>query len=120
MYHFFCYTANNNPINRPEEAFSTLQGISKHYHFLVKKHGAVYMRQRSCYCLSCMAELMDGTLTWGAMHRSHAKVASLTANELNSDTNLCCFDKCECAKTSGPGVVAELQNKNKSRKELAS
>ena len=39
---------------------------------------------------------------------------------MNSDTNLYCFDKCECANTSCPGVVSELQNKNKSRKDLAS
>ena len=122
-YHFFCYTANNNPINRLQEAFSTLHGILSHYQFLVKKHGVVYMRQRSYYCLSCMDELMGGSLSWGVIHNMkgcHAKIASLMASTLDYDTNLYCFDKRDCAKTSGPDVVAELQNRNKTRKELAS
>ena len=54
------------------------------------------------------------------VERCHAKVASSTDGKMDSDTNLYCFDKCECAKTLGPGVVSELQNKNKSRKGLAS
>ena len=103
-YHVCCYTASNNPLNHPEEAFSTLQGILKHYQCLVKKQGIVYIRQRSCCFWFCMAELIDGTLTWGSMH---AKVASSTANNMNSDTNLYCFDKCDCEKKSEPGIVAE-------------
>ena len=39
---------------------------------------------------------------------------------MDSETNLYCFDKYECTKISGPGVVSKLQNKNKSRKDLAS
>ena len=67
-YHFFCYTAGKHPINHPEESVVTLQGIPKHYQFLVNREWVVYMRQQSCFCLSCMAELMEGTLTWDSMH----------------------------------------------------
>ena len=122
-YHFFCYTAEKHPINRPDESFVTLQGISKHYQFLVKREGVVYMRQRSCFCLSCMAELTEGTLTWESMHNvkgCSAKVRSETDSDMYSDTNIYCFDKCDCTKTAGPGVMATVQCKNKSRREFAS
>ena len=73
--------------------------------------------------LSCMAELMLGALTWDSMHNvkgCSARARSSTDSEMYSDTNLYCFDKCDCAKTVAPGVMATVQCKNKSRREFAS
>ena len=130
-YKFFCYTLDDNPILRPDETFSTLQGISKQYQFAVKKEGVVYMRRRSCFCLSCIDNLMDGTLTWGTTH--YAKDCNAVHGAMNDtgtatetsevddlSTTLYCFEKGECIKTAGPGVSSSVQNQNKSRNEVAS
>ena len=55
-YHSFCYTADNNPINRIEEGFSTLQGILKHYQFLEKNFYTMPMLSfltKHAYSIQC-------------------------------------------------------------------
>ena len=80
------------------------------------------MRQRSCFCLTCMSDLIEGSLDWGEMHNvagCDAKAGSINAVS-DSASNLYCFDKCECTKTAGPGVAAALVQQNKNRDEVAS
>ena len=68
-YKFFCYTIGDDcPIQHPEEAFTTVKGISKHYQFAVQKEGVVFMRMRSCFCLTCVKDLMESSLNWSDLH----------------------------------------------------
>jgi len=69
-YKFFCYEiGDENPIQHPDKSFSALQDISKHYQFSVKKEGVVFMRMRSCFCLTCMNDFMDSPLEWSDSYR---------------------------------------------------
>ena len=120
-YKFFCYEfGDENPIQRPDESFTTLQGISKHYQFSVKKEGVVFMRMRSCFCLTCMKDFMDGPLDWNDSHRVSG--CDATANNIASDpaSNMYCFHKSECSKLTGPGVQKEVQISKRNRNETAS
>jgi hypothetical protein len=120
-YKFFCYEfGDDNPIQRPDESFTTLQGISKHYQFSVKKEGVVFMRMQSCFCLTCMKDFMDGPLEWNDSHRVSG--CDATANNIASDpaSNMYCFHKSECSKLTGPGVQKEVQISKRNRNETAS
>ena len=47
-YQFFLYTQNQNPIQRPNESFQTMTGISSRYQFAVNGEGIAYTRRHSC------------------------------------------------------------------------
>jgi hypothetical protein len=120
-YQFFMYTHDHNPIQRPTESFKTLEGISSHYQFVVKGEGHLYMRLRSCWCLPCMKELMDGALGW-----SNARYAVPGCDSMQSGTDATAespsvysFSRRECTKTSGPGVVRQVQRNRRNRNDLA-
>ncbi|KAL7534418.1 hypothetical protein ACHAXR_005863 [Thalassiosira sp. AJA248-18] len=124
-YQFFLYTHDNNPIERPDEAFSTLKGISKQYQFAVSNEGVLYNRQRSCFCLPCMNDVttIGGTLGWGQKSHEVLRCAAAAAgsNSCEEPTdNVYTFSKSECTKTSGPGVTMAIANETRNRNEVAS
>ena len=116
-YKFFCYLPDENPIQRPDESYSTLEGITKRYQFAVKKEGVVYMRKRSHWCLDCMDSMFKGTLDWGLEHNiEHCKKSSATEN----GESMYCFEKSLCTKTAGPGVAMQARVSTSDRNEIAS
>ena len=68
-YKLFCYTIGDDcPMQRPEESFTTLKAISKHYQFTVQQDGVVFMRMCSCFCLTCVTNFMEGCLNLSDSH----------------------------------------------------
>ena len=120
-YQFFHYTHENNPIQRPAEAFKTLDKISVNYQFAVHNEGCLYMRLRSCWCLHCWSELMNGVGTWStATHRIQGCEA--TASEAATDTEapgMYDFIRRECTKTMGPGVAEMIKQDMRCRNKVA-
>ena len=74
-YMFFCHLIDEDPIQRPEEYFVTLKGITKRYQMCVKKEGTIDWRMRSCWCMGCMSSLYNGTPEWGQTHVVESCVA---------------------------------------------
>ncbi len=65
MFQPFKYVGDHNPIRRTEEEHKGLEKISSSYQFVVKSIGVVYSWTRSCWCMSCMSEMINGNLHWG-------------------------------------------------------
>ena len=128
---------DNDPIQRPDETFRTLNQIQQQYQFAVRSEGSLYRRMRPHWCLDCMSALMEGTLEWGT--ESHiitgCPAACLDTNpdveeeESNGDDddestttssqNLFTFHRCDCSKKSGPGVARSLLEETKTRDEIS-
>ena len=90
-YNFVCHLSKNDPIQRPDESFVTLDGISKRYQMIVKNKGTIHWRMRSCWCLGCIDGLSNGTLGWGQTHVVQRCVAVgevSSGHERGGDTNL--------------------------------
>jgi hypothetical protein len=66
MLQLFKYVGNHNPIQCAEEEHKGLEKISSSYQFVVKSIGVVHSRTQSCWCMSCMSEMINGSLHWGA------------------------------------------------------
>ncbi len=66
MFQLFKYVGDDNPIRRAEEEHKGLEKISSSYQFVVKSIGVVHSRTRCCWCMSCMSEMINGSLHWGA------------------------------------------------------
>ena len=47
-YHFISHWIDEDPIQRPDESFVTLDGITKRYQMCVKKDGYIHWRMRLC------------------------------------------------------------------------
>ena len=116
-YKFFCYMVDENPIQRPVEAFDTLDGITKRYQIVVKTEGCIYWRKRSCWCLTCMGSLFQGSLEWGNNHDSDG--CDLVTETLVGSESMYCFEKKICQKTAGPGVAVQSQSLTRDRNEMA-
>ncbi|KAL7550152.1 hypothetical protein ACHAWF_013398 [Thalassiosira exigua] len=119
-YEFFLYTHTHHPIERPIEIFDTLKGIFSHYQYAVNNNAMVYMRRRSCWCISCMRDLFAGTLNWHAEHcvlGCSSVVAGNVATESNEVENVYTFSKRDCYKTSGPGVTRMIASERRDRNE---
>lgn len=120
VYHFFKNTIEYDQIYRPEEEFNTLNGISVsgYYQFTVNDDGILYWRRRSCWCLSCMEELMNGTFNWDAAHvvlgceSASSSIGIDDTNEEEGRQNVYDFEVCDCAKKSGPGAKQREARKN--------
>ena len=120
-YQFFMYTQDHNPIQRPTEFFKTLDGISSHYQFVVKDEGHLYMCLRSCWCLRCMKVLMDGALDWSDARYAVQGCDSMRSgkNATDKSSSVYSFSRRECTKTSGPGVVQQVQRNRRDQNNLA-
>ena len=126
-YKFFCYLTKENPIKRPTETFTTLSGITKRYQMCVKKKDVIHWRMRSCWCLSCVSSLYNGTLEWGEDHKvehcnavNEISVPEETDDGIHSDGNMFSFEKKACTKISGPGVAIQAQVITRDRTTMAS
>ena len=87
----------------------------------MNNEGLVFMRQRPCWCLECVAATMKGNLQW----RGDSKcVVKCEKYYLLGDktTNLYDSSKHPCIKTSGPGIPQQIimdnRNGNKVTIEL--
>lgn len=105
-FHFFSYlSCNNVHIERRNESFDQLCGISSNYQFVVNNIGRVYMRQRSCWCLMCMSQLVKSSSMWGDAYAIGQCVSR--DGELNS--TLYKFQKQSCRKQVGLNVQQSVQ-----------
>ena len=112
-YLFFYYGPDDNPIQRPEETFHSLEGINSNYQMAVRITNLLYMRNRPCWCLACMAALMEGTLEWGP--GSHQIQNCIMAKE--DDRDMFTFTRQHCTKKTGPGVVVRIAEETSTRDE---
>ena len=121
-YRFFYYGPEDNPIQRPEETFRTLEGISQHYQFAVRASNLLYMRMRPCWCLNCMSALMEGTLEWGPSSHQ-VQGCTMVHTDENADAessddeivDMFTFDRRHCTKKAGPGVAVNIANETRTR-----
>ena len=120
-YKFFYYSADENPIQRPNESFKTLDGITKRYQICVHKKNVIQWRMRTCWCLSCMDDLYNGTVEWGDEHLvENCKSVTDTSVVGVMSQNMYSFAKKNCDKLSGPGVAIQAQAMTQHRNEIAS
>ena len=120
-YKFFYYSADENPIQRPNESFKQLTGITKRYQICVKKRDVVHWRMRTCWCLSCMASLYNETVEWGDKHMiDNCNSVTDTSEVGEMGENTYCFEKKSCEKFSGPGEAIRSQAITQHRNEIAS
>ncbi|EJK73457.1 hypothetical protein THAOC_04918 [Thalassiosira oceanica] len=61
---FLSEIGTETAVPRADEEFVTLNNITKQYQFAVNNEGLLFVRRRSCWCLACMAALLEGTLRW--------------------------------------------------------
>ena len=122
-----CHLSKNDPIQRPDESFVTLDGISKRYQMIVKNKGTIHWRMRSCWCLGCIDGLSNGTLGWGQTHVVQRCVAvgevssgHERGGDTNLDGNMYSFEQKKYIKTAGAGVSALVQQSTKDRNTVAS
>jgi hypothetical protein len=66
MFQLFKYVGYHNPIQRAEEEHKELEKISSSYQFVVKSIGVVHSRTQNCWCMSCMSDMNNESLHWGA------------------------------------------------------
>ena len=92
-------------------------GITKRYQIVVKTEGCIYWRKRSCWCLTCMGSLFQGSLEWGNNHDSDG--CDLVTETLVGSESMYCFEKKICQKTAGPGVAVQSQSLTRDRNEMA-
>ena len=118
---FLMYTQDHNLIKRPTESFKTLDGISSHYQFVVKGKGHLYMWLCSYWCLHCMKVLMDGALGWSDAQHAVQGCNSIRSgnNATDKSSSVYSFSRRECTKTSGPGVVQQVQRNRRDQNNLA-
>ena len=120
-YQFFLYTYDQHPIQQPEESFTALKGISSHYQFAVNNEGLLYMHLRSCWCLSCIKHLMNGTLCWvGTSHKVPNCEALSSSNAITkATTNVYHCSHRRCEKTAGVGISTQIDITREDRNEAA-
>ena len=104
-----------NLIQRTEETFASLEKIKSCYQFAVTNVGIVHSRKRSCWCLKCFAEMIEGSLNWSPDHQCSGCISSD-----NQTTNIYNFQNRPCAKLSGPDVNLQLSQRRLTRNEMAS
>jgi hypothetical protein len=122
-YKFFLCTFSKNPIPRPlNEEYQTLDGITKHYQFVVVEEGVVYMRKRSCWCVRCMKAMTKSSLNWNPASHAIANCSSLSRSH-GENNDAYRFYRRACTKLAGPGIAtANVHNRadlNKVSAELA-
>ncbi len=76
MFQLFKYVGDHNPIRRAEEEHKGVEKISLSYQFVVKSIGVVHSRTPNCWCMSCMLEMIHGSLHWGADHHINKCISS--------------------------------------------
>jgi hypothetical protein len=116
MFQLFKYVSNHNPIQCAEEEHKGLEKISSSYQFVVKSIGVVHSRTQSCWCMSCMLEMINGSLHWGADCHINKSISS----EQQSSPTVYQFQNRLCTKLVGPNVHAQATEMQSSHNEMAS
>ena len=116
MFQLFKYVGDHNPVRRVEEEHKGLEKISLSYQFVVKSIGVVHSRTRSCWCMSCMLEMINGSLHWGA----DCHINKCISSEQQSSPTVYQFQNRLCTKLVGPNVHAQATEMRSSRNEIAS
>ena len=89
-----------------DEKFIKLDGITKHYQFMVKSEGIVHMRSRSCWCPKCYKALSKPSLTWNTPH-SITGCSSLSRSH-GANNSAYTFNTRECTKIAGRYVADQI------------
>ena len=72
--------------------------ITKQYQFAVNNEGLLFVRLRSCWCLPCMAALLEGTLHWP----EQKEIAGCETVALGGQDLMYKFTKAAALKVRGP------------------
>jgi hypothetical protein len=98
------------------EEHKGLEKISSSYQFVVKSIGVVHSRTRSCWCMSCMLEMINGSLHW----RADRQINECISSEQQSSPTVYQFQNRLCTKLVGSNVHAQETEMRSSRNEMAS
>ena len=116
---FRLYTAQNNPVMRPDEIFTALKDISSSYQFVIRNEGLFYTRKRVCYCLHCIASMRMGFTEWNGQTHNILCCSMVSLGQDAVQQNVYTFNQQSCERISGPNVSRQIQEDRRNRTEMA-